>query len=485
MAKTVLILSGDPAESDRLSAVAAKLGLSALVLPGVEALQEGCSDKTPGLVILDNSAGGPDGGARLRRVRSAFAAPVIVLTGPDDPEEAEAARGGGARAILARPFRPDEAEQAMGALLHDNAVDAELAKLRSRADDEHDFSGLVAVAPEMQRALAQARRAADFELPVLFEGEPGTGKRLLAKSIHAASARGGRPLNVVRFDAASRERIAAGEIDAAEIMQKAWSEARGGTLFLEEISDLPPICQDRLNHDLVEQVRNGDDIGGTVRLMCSSSKNLIEQVKKGALREDLYFRINVFPIWLPPLRDRKDDIPDLARHFLRQIIVEEGKPIEEIDGAAMALLKAYVWPGNVRQLENAVFRAVALAEGHRLTMREFPQIAAQVPGFQPNAPAETPIPQPPRYEGPAMIGSNLPNTRAITLTPYPNTTTIGIPALTEDGEVRRLEDIEADLIRLALGHYRGHITEVAKRLGIGRSTLYRKMREFGLTVRHN
>jgi DNA-binding NtrC family response regulator len=132
-----------------------------------------------------------------------------------------------------------------------------------------------------------------------------------------------------------------------------------------------------------------------------------------------------------------------------------------------------------------VFRAVALADGHRLTIKEFPQVAAQVPGFKANIPSPPPLAVQPRYEGPAMIGGDMPVTRAISLTPFPNNTTIGLAVLTDDGEIRRLEDIEADLIRLALGHYRGHITEVARRLGIGRSTLYRKMREFGLAIRHN
>jgi DNA-binding NtrC family response regulator len=128
---------------------------------------------------------------------------------------------------------------------------------------------------------------------------------------------------------------------------------------------------------------------------------------------------------------------------------------------------------------------VILAESDRLTVHDFPQIAAQVPGFKADVPEAPVLPAKPGYHGPAMIGGNWPAARAISLSPPPPGVALGIPALTDEGEIRRLDDIEADLIRLALGHYRGHITEVARRLGIGRSTLYRKMREFGLEIRHN
>jgi DNA-binding NtrC family response regulator len=356
--------------------------------------------------------------------------------------------------------------------------------MRGEMAGRPDFSDMVAVSPEMQRAKLLAQRAADFDLPVLLEGEPGTGKKLMAKAIHAASERAERPLTVLRFDAHETEQPDGAAKDVERI-ERAWSDAHGGSLFIEEASELPKPCQEALNDHIGRQTRDRPPASESVRVICSNSRNLIELVKKGAFREDLYFRINVFPIWIPPLRDRTEELGALAQHFLKQVIAEEGKPIEEIDDEAMTLLKSYVWPGNVRQFENAIFRAVALAERNRLTVKEFPQIAAQVPGFKANIPALPPAPRPQRYEGPAMIGGDEPATRAITLTPFPNSTMVGIPALTGEGEVRRLEEVEADLIRLALGHYRGHITEVARRLGIGRSTLYRKMREFGLASRHN
>jgi DNA-binding NtrC family response regulator len=216
------------------------------------------------------------------------------------------------------------------------------------------------------------------------------------------------------------------------------------------------------------------------RLICTTSQNLIERVKAKQFREDLYYRINVFPIWLPSLRDRQDDIDELAANFTARFSADVGKYVEGIDEQAKALLHDYTWPGNVRQLENMIYRAVVLAEGHELMPEDFPQIATNL-----RAPSSMPAPEPKApYSGPAMIGGNWPGTDAITL-PATNGSTLGIPILTKDGEIRSLTEIEADLIRVALGHYRGHITEVARRLGIGRSTLYRKMREFGLEPRQN
>jgi DNA-binding NtrC family response regulator len=184
------------------------------------------------------------------------------------------------------------------------------------------------------------------------------------------------------------------------------------------------------------------------------------------------------------LRERTEDIGDLANHFLARFAAEEGKRISGFTEPAMKLLTAYAWPGNVRQLENAVFRAVVLADGAELTVAEFPQIAAHVEGFNAEIPAApTALQKQPAYTGPALLGAE--DTIPQTVEIRGGNGTLGIPAVTDTGEIRALEDIEADMIRLALGRYRGHMTEVAKRLKIGRSTLYRKMQEYGLEPRVN
>ncbi len=220
------------------------------------------------------------------------------------------------------------------------------------------------------------------------------------------------------------------------------------------------------------------------RLVSATNRDMIQLVKEGKFREDLYYRLNVFPIWVPPLRDRLDDVPELAQHFLARFAAEEGKRVAAIDETAMRLLSTYNWPGNVRQLENALFRAVVLADASELTVAEFPQIAAQVDGFVAEIPAApTVLQKQPAYTGPALLGAENTVPRTMEIKEPGAAGALGIPAVDDAGEVRPLNDIEADMIRLALGRYRGHMTEVAKRLGIGRSTLYRKMQEYGLEPR--
>lgn len=362
---------------------------------------------------------------------------------------------------------------------------------RHPEQDVPDFAEMIAVSSEMQRARTLAQRAADLDLPILLEGEAGTGKRMLARNIHNASLQRNGPFRVLRFSASGEPGLRAAEFRRDHTpVTTAWDEARGGTLFLDNISEMPSEEQEALRSLLQQQSHGAIPVSERVRLICASGRNLVELVKHGRFDEKLYYQISVFPIWLPPLRSRTEDIPALARAILGQVIAEFGKPVQSIDTAAMQLLRKYSWPGNVRQLENAIFRAVALADGYELTLKEFPQLVAQMPeyrairdGFADNDTTMIPLEQ--KYEGPAMVGGSAPSDRAVTLTPIGGTGRVGVPAINEDGEFRRLDEIEADIIRLALGHYRGHITEIARRLGIGRSTLYRKMREFGLTQRHN
>ncbi len=223
------------------------------------------------------------------------------------------------------------------------------------------------------------------------------------------------------------------------------------------------------------------------RLISATNRDTVKLVREGKFREDLYYRLNAFPIWIPPLRERPEDIPELARHFLARFPAEEGRCARSISAEALELLSAYSWPGNVRQLENAMFRAVVLSDGCELTVNEFPQIAAQVGGLNglngaapaTACPRAASAPVRPSISGPAVLGAErvVPRTIAI------GNGGLGIPAITDQGEIRSLEAMEADMIRLALGRYRWRMTEVARRLGIGRSTLYRKMREFGLEPR--
>jgi len=200
-----------------------------------------------------------------------------------------------------------------------------------------------------------------------------------------------------------------------------------------------------------------------VRIISATNRDLAQAVADGRFREDLYYRLNVFPIEAPSLRDRREDIPALVEHFVRRFNIEEGKGVVAATGESLALLAAHEWPGNVRQLENAVYRAIVLADGPYLQPHDFPAISGL---------------KPPMVEGGAPAALPTPPTDPAFIADMPKEALVRI--LDERGHLRTLEEIEKDLIQLAIGIYSGHMSEVARRLGIGRSTLYRKVREQGI-----
>lgn len=329
-----------------------------------------------------------------------------------------------------------------------------------------------AVPGEASRPVRQAEKAARSGAPVLIEGEPGTGGDALARAIHSCGDRRTKPF--VRVHAGGR----AEEIRAALFGIEAGSgcrhpgrftEAQGGTLLIQGIEELPADAQGALLRVIqdgeIEPVGARRTVRVDVRVMVTSHANLMDRVRQGLFREDLYYRLHVLPIGLPPLRSRAGDIPALAEALVSQFAAEEGKPIREIAPEALALLQAYDWPGNLRQLENALFRAVALADGEVLSAAEFPQIAARLGGGAVEIP---PLPQARAGRlGPEAERSDVRDPHALSL-------------VNEEGEMRRLADLEAAIIRFALAHYRGHMSAVSRRLGIGRSTLYRKLKDLGL-----
>jgi DNA-binding NtrC family response regulator len=357
-----------------------------------------------------------------------------------------------------------------------------------------NFADLVLRAEAMQRVVALARRAAASTIPVLIEGESGVGKELIARAIQGESERRSKPFVIVNCGAIPDklvESILFGHekgafTGALDKRIGRFQEADGGTLFLDEIGELPLDAQVKLLRALhdgeIDPVGARRPIKVNFRLISATNRDVVRLVREGRFREDLYYRLNVFPIWVPPLRERAEDVPELARHFLARFAAEEGRRVKSIGADALELLTRHSWPGNVRQLENAMFRAVVLSDGPELTAAEFPQIVTHTDGAgEPAAPLTAPAarPMPVAVAPPlVMLGAErtVPQTIAI------GNGGLGILAVTAQGELRSLEAMEADMIRLALGRSRGR-AEAARRLGIGRSTLYRKMREFGLDAR--
>ena len=249
-------------------------------------------------------------------------------------------------------------------------------------------------------------------------------------------------------------------------------EADGGTLFLDEIGDLPLAAQVKLLRAVqdgeIDPVGSRKTIKVDIRLISATHRNLVDHVREGKFREDLYYRLNVFPIYVPPLRERREDIPWLVRHFVARFAAEEGrKNIKGVSPAALAMLQAYAWPGNVRQLENSVFRSVVMCDGTELMPEDFPQIHSQSSRIE----EALTLSEPDREY---MLDAGLPPV-AETLMPED-----ALPLLTAHGEMRLMVDIEEEVIRRAIQHYDGQMSEVARKLGIGRSTLYRKLKEFGI-----
>jgi DNA-binding NtrC family response regulator len=272
---------------------------------------------------------------------------------------------------------------------------------------------------------------------------------------------------------------------AAERHAGKFIEASGGTLFLDEIGELPLAAQVKLLRTL--QAGEVDPVGAKkpvkvdVRIISATNRDLIADVRAGRFREDLYYRLCVFPISVPALRERAEDIPHLVRHFLLRFAAEEGKRVRAVTAPALAMLTGFAWPGNVRQLENAIFRAVVLAEGDEIGVDEFPQIAALSAD---NGAGETPLvprldvelrPDRPAPGEPLLLDAGAP----LSTQPIP-AGGANLPLLDSGGEVLPLEVIEAAAIRFAIAHYRGQMSEVARKLRIGRSTLYRKLEQLGL-----
>ena len=500
MAKRVLVVDDDPAQRRILEETVKRLGFETKTAgSGEQALQILESPDRGGvsLMILDLVMPGLDGMAVLERLHNKPSVPpIIVQTAHGSIDTAISAMRAGAADFVIKPASPERLEVSIKSALKIEALNGEITRIKKKVEGTLTFNDLIIRGDAMQRVISLGKRAAASNIPVLVEGESGVGKELIARAIQGESERAGRPFVTVNCGAIPEnlvESILFGHekgafTGAVDRRIGKFQEADGGTLFLDEVGELPLDAQVKLLRALqegeIDPVGAKRPVKVNFRLISATNRDMIQLVKDGKFREDLYYRLNVFPIWVPPLRERIGDVPELARHFLARFAAEEGKRVRDISDEAMRLLTAYSWPGNVRQLENAVFRAVVLADGSELTVSEFPQIAAHVEGFKAEIPAAPPqVVKSGAFEGPALLGAEATIPQTIEIRANDGSGSLGIPAVDADGEIRSLEAMEADMIRLALGRYRGHMTEVAKRLNIGRSTLYRKMQEYGLEPR--
>jgi DNA-binding NtrC family response regulator len=488
MAPLILVVDDDPIQRRLLEAMARRFGYDVETADSGESalarLEAG--DRSPiNLLILDLVMPDLDGMGVLARMRQReLAIPSIVQTAHGSIEAVISAMRAGAIDFVVKPVGAERLQVSIRNAWRVDALEDELRRATRRNVGELSFRDIVTRAESMARTVRLAERAAKSSIPVLIEGESGVGKELMARAIQGGSDRRGKPFVTVNCGALPEtlvESILFGHekgsfTGAIDKHAGKFADANGGTLFLDEIGELPPEAQVKLLRALqdgeIDPVGSRRPVRVDFRLVSATNQNLIELVKAGRFREDLFYRLNVFPISIPPLRARLSDVPDLAMRFLARFCVEEGKRIRGISNDALSLLAAYDWPGNVRQLENAVFRAVVLADGDELTTAEFPQIAAQVEGYEVRIP---PVP-PPGTVDPTVF----PASTMLKAASLEHRDPHSLRLINDNGDVRMLGDIETEAIRFALAHYRGQMSQMARKLGIGRSTLYRKMKDIGI-----
>jgi DNA-binding NtrC family response regulator len=496
MAAHVLIVDDDPADCRHVEEIIRHHGHSVESAPsGEAALARLTRAGGPPIsaMILDLVMPDLDGMAVLERLsRRPVAVPVIVQTAPGGIDAGAAAMRAGAFDFLVKPATPERVRVSLANALRIGALEGEVLRMRLDRSGALGLSDIILHSSSMERVHRLAERAARSPIPVLIEGERGVGKELFARAIHGSSARRTRPFVAVSCGDLSGDAIEVALFGARNggSAGRDMLEASGGTLFLDEIGALPPDLQERLARLLAEQGADGSAARrpqrADVRLIAATSRRLIDLVCEDAFDEQLFHRLNILPIWIPPLRERRADIPDLARSFLARLASEAGRSfVTGISAAALDLLAADAWPGNLCELQHAIFRAVMLCEGSELTLHEFPLLAVRKQNddcgvrrpaanfVQTMEPNDSVAVQEQVYGERATVPAPLADIRV--------PARYGVTRLLDDrGELRPIEVLEEEVIRFALDHYSGRMSEVARRLGIGRSTLYRKVRGYGI-----
>jgi len=446
--QTILLIDDDPSLRRVIEYSLVESGYS--VLPaasgeeGLALFQKGSCDA----VITDITMPGMSGMEVLVKVRQTDRhVPVIVITAYGTIESAVSAMKQGAFDYITKPFNRDELRITLERALKMRRLEKENVRLRAEIIERYQFDGIVGDSGRLREVIALAGRVAPSDATVLVTGESGTGKELLARGIHYNSSRAEGPFIPVNC-AAIPEHLIESELfghvkgaftGAVRDREGKFEQADGGTIFLDEIGDLRIDLQAKILRALQE--RTIDRVGGVkqidldVRVIAATNKDLEREVREGAFREDLYYRLSVIVLQMPPLRERKDDIPLLAEHFLKKYNAHSAPPLTP---DALSLLTAYAWPGNVRELENVMERASVLKRGDTITREDLPEKLSRKPA------------------GALEVLLNLP----------------------EGG--LSLEDLERDLIVKALEKHKGNQTRAAEYLRITRPTLIYRMEKYGL-----
>ena len=458
---TIVIIDDNETIREGLAAVTRKMGHAALTASsgraGLELVRRGGAD----FVITDLKMEGMDGVEVVRALREHDAdLPVMIVTAFGTVETAVEAMKLGAFDFLQKPFSPEVVRLKVERAIELRAARRDRGRLAAenealRRDAQAEAGELVGGSPELKRILATVEKVAPTDASVAIYGESGTGKELVARAIHERSRRADRAFIKVSCGALA-DTLLESELFGHErgsftgaIKRKLgrFELADGGTLFLDEIGDVSPAVQIKLLR--VVQEREFERVGGEetvrvdVRLVSATNKDLGKEVAAGRFREDLYYRLQVVPVTLPPLRERKGDLPQLVAHFIGKHGPRTNPEVRGIDDAALARLYAYHWPGNIRELENVVEQALVFAEGPTIGGEALPRFLA----------GEQAAPEERRASDGMGTGRSLPDT---------------------------LEEIERDLILKAYEKARGVKTETARLLGLKPSALYYKLEKYGI-----
>ncbi|HLX15388.1 MAG TPA: sigma-54 dependent transcriptional regulator [Bradyrhizobium sp.] len=487
MAATILIADDDAVQRRLVENMVQKCGYEALVVDSGDAaiaLLTAADAPAIDAMVLDLVMPGLDGMGVLAKIRDAgLSVPVIVQTAHGGIDNVVSAMRAGAQDFVVKPVGIERLQVSLRNALNTSALKGELQRIRHSREGRLTFADIITRSDAMAGVMHTAQKAAASTIPVLIEGESGVGKELFARAIHGSGERKSKPFVAVNCGAIPDnlvESILFGHekgafTGATERHTGKFVEASGGTLFLDEVSELPLAAQVKLlralQEGMVEAVGGRKPVKVDVRIVSATNRKLLDRVKSGHFREDLFYRLHVLPLTIPSLRMRREDIPHLVRHFLARFCAEESRHITGVSSEAMAHLSQLEWPGNIRQLENAVYRAVVMSEGDQLRLSDFPQAAGVPSSLMAEVHSEPLVVEPAFHSTlPAMVSGN-----EIPIVPLPSAGTL--PLLTNAGEVRPLEELEIEIIRFAISHYRGQMSEVARRLKIGRSTLYRKLDE--------
>lgn len=365
---------------------------------GLEALEK--LERYPfDLLFVDIKMPGMDGLELLERVKQQYPdAIVIIITAYGSIDTAVKAMKMGASDYLLKPFQPDQLSLVLEKVANQKRLVSEVQYMKGRLEEITRFDNIIGQSRPMQAVFDLIPQVAQSDASVLLVGETGTGKELVAKAIHAKSKRSSLPFIAINCGAIPDSLLESelfghqkGAFTGADHPRKGFFEVvSGGTLFLDEIGEVSPKMQVDLLRVLEEKkiMKIGDRVPIPVdfRLLSATRKDLEKEVSRGTFREDLFYRVHVITITIPPLRERKDDIPLLAEHFLRKYSRQTAKQVDRIDSEAMRSLKSYDWPGNVRELENAIERAVVLSKSRLLRAPDFSFLSAgPVAEFKPRS----------------------------------------------------------------------------------------------------